>query len=250
MSIRLLMAGIPLAGIPLVFLTGEIVYAIRRRLPTFGDLDASGTFGDPASPPLRMVALGDSSVTGSGLDHPEPVWVRRVSRHLAELHHVELISLAQGGARTSTVLAHQLPEALRLQPDLVLLSVGANDALRGTPLRRLERELDLLVGKLVEAGAAVALLGIGDLGTIPRLLAPLNTVARLRARWVDALEQRVADRHPRVAKAEAWRASTTQAFRTRSELFAPDLFHASAEGHAEWAAIAIPAVEAALAATS
>lgn len=131
----------------------------------------------------------------------------------------------------------------------MLLSVGANDALRGTPLRRLEGQLDLLVGKLVEAGAAVALLGIGDLGTIPRLPAPLNSAARLRARWVDALEQRVADRHPRVTKAEAWRASTTHAFRTRSELFAPDLFHASAEGHAEWAAIAIPAVEAALAAT-
>ncbi|MDP8958338.1 MAG: GDSL-type esterase/lipase family protein [Actinomycetota bacterium] len=244
-----LAAAVPLAGISLAgmgLLTAQALYAARRRLPYFPDLDPSGKFGQEEARALRVVAMGDSTVTGPGLDEPDPIWVRQVARHLAEGHRVELLSIARGGARVRDVLADQVPKAVALQPDLVLLSVGGNDALRGTPLRRLEQELDQVVSRLTSAGAAVALLGVGDLGTIPRLPRTLAALARLRGRLVDAVEARVAARYPGVAKADSWGASVTEAFRRRGELFSPDLFHVSARGHSEWAALAIPAVEKAL----
>lgn len=244
------MTGLPLAGLPLAslgLLTAQVLYATRRDLPSFTDLDPSGTVGDPALPPLRVLAMGDSTITGAGLDDPSEIWVRLVAQRLADRFHVEVTSLARGGARVRHVLSDQLPRALRMHPDLVLLSVGGNDALRGTPIGQLEADLEAVVASLTESGAAVALLGVGDLGTIPRLPRPLASLARVCGRRVDRVEARVAARHHGAAKADSWKAETTEAFRTQPELFAPDLFHASSAGHREWASLAIPAVEEALA---
>ncbi len=42
--------------------------AHRSDLPSFPNQDASGEFGDPSLPRLRIVCVGDSSLTGPGLE--------------------------------------------------------------------------------------------------------------------------------------------------------------------------------------
>ncbi len=88
---------------------------------------------------------------------------------------------------------------------------------------------------------AVGLSGIGDLGAIPRLPELARGVARVRARAIDRAIARVSARYPRTVKSNAWDVMAT--FADSPELFAGDLFHASAEGHLAFARVGAPMVD-------
>jgi lysophospholipase L1-like esterase len=165
-------------------------------------------------------------------------------RRLAGDPRIRLMSVAAGGSRVRDVLVDQVSAAQQLRPDVALVSVGANDAMHGTRLRRFEADLDALVEKFGAAGTQVVLAGVGDLGNIPRLVHPLKALASRRSRLFDRAHARVAARHDHVAKVPI--AELTDArFRT-AEVFAPDLFHPNRIGHAAWADAAEPYVAGAL----
>jgi lysophospholipase L1-like esterase len=236
--------AVPVAAAAVV--AGQVLRAAHRRdLPSFGNQDPSGVFGDPADPPLRLVALGDSSVTAPGVDDLDEIWIRRIARSLAQHHHVELISLAVGGSKARDVIEGQLAEAVRLRPDVASVSIGSNDALRGVSPRSFRRDLDEIVGRLEDAGAAVVVYGVGDLGTIPRLPGTLSRIASARSRVFDQISCDVAVSHPRAVKVFT-RGRIISAFEDES-LFADDLFHACGDGHAVFAEEALPAFQAAVA---
>ena len=65
------------------------------------------------------------------------------------------------------------------------------------------------------------------------------SVARVRGRAIDRAVARVASHYPRVAKSNAWDVMYP-AFIEDPDLFAPDLFHASAEGHLVFASAGRP----------
>ncbi|MDH3518321.1 MAG: GDSL-type esterase/lipase family protein [Acidimicrobiia bacterium] len=221
-----------LVGSGLALLGGQLAYVIKRDLPTFGNMDASIELGNPSNPPLDITAFGDSSLTGPGLDSPDDIWIRRAIKDYENCRHVRLTSLAVGGSQATDVLEEQLP--LFTGADVAIIAVGSNDALRGTPLSRIERALIAIIEELISGDTVVALTGVGDLGTIPRLPSPLADIARYRGRQVDAIEARLAAGNPRVFKAPIWPRTVTT-FRATPDVFAGDLFHANADGHRIWA---------------
>jgi lysophospholipase L1-like esterase len=220
-------------------------YVAHRPLPSFHDLDVNGVFGPDALPEVRIALLGDSTVTGPGLESRTDLWSHQVARRLALEHHVRLLSLAVGGSRVRDVLAGQLPEALTHEPHLAVVSVGANDATHGTPTRRVEAELDAIVAAFGEAGTGVVLAGVGDLGNIPRLSFPLKALASRRSRAVDRVHSRVAARHGHAVKVPI--AQRCDDFFRSGDAFSPDLFHPNRAGHAVWADAAYPVIADALA---
>jgi lysophospholipase L1-like esterase len=220
-----------LAGVAV--LGAQAAYAVLRPVPEQKEFDPSGVFGDPKAPPLRVVVLGDSSVTAPGVGDVEQIWVRVLARRIAERRKVTLESVAIGGATTGSIIRDQLDRAVGLDADLALVSVGANDAIRSLPLKRFESELERIVTLLQESGAAVVISGVADLGTIPRLYPPLRGVITRRSLSYDQAHQRVAERtgatwlNPRRDDRSLW-------LRDRS-LWSADLFHVSSHGHARWA---------------
>ncbi len=216
--------------------------AYRDDLPTYGNQDPSGLFGDPALPRLRIVFLGDSSVTAPGVDPLDHCWARQIAIHLGERFHVDARSVALGGSRVRDVLEGQVDRALELDPDIAYVSVGSNDALRGTPIGRFEAEYSKVVERLDQRVAAIGLSGIGDLGTIPRLPELARGVARIRARAVNNAVARVAARYPSTVKSNAWGVMAGR-FDHEPDLFAGDLFHASAAGHLVFAEVALPVAD-------
>lgn len=242
---RKVASALPVAAAAVV--AGELVRAVYRRdLPTFQNQDASGVFGDPSSPPLRIVALGDSSVTAPGVEDLDDVWIRSVAKGFADRYRVELISLAVGGAKARDVIDGQLAEAIRLRPHVASVSVGSNDALRGTRPGRFRLELTEIVERLEEAGASVVIYGMGDLGSIPRLPPTLRRIATRRSEIFDRVCRDVAVSSERAVKVHT-RGRMLTAFREDKTLFADDLFHACGRGHAVFAEGAVPAFEAAVA---
>ncbi len=237
---RMLGRGV-IAG--MAVMAGEALYAVRRPLPTFSGFDISGSFGDPALPTIRITALGDSTVTGPGLEDPDDTFVRRIAMSLTDRYHVDLRSLAVGGAQSIDVLRTQVPAAIEENSDLTLISVGGNDVLRATPVWAFERNLGAIVAAMSTVSRAVVLMGVGDIGTVPRFPQPLDRLATLTGRIADGVHGRVAARYD-VGKADHWGWSA-EAFRDPS-MFAPDLFHPSAAGHRVWAETVMPEIERAL----
>ena len=243
MAVRQLLKKGALAGA--VVLSLEAAYALLRPVPDLPEFDPSGDFGDPDSPTLRVVVLGDSSITAPGVEDAEEIWVRIIARRLGRDRHVILRSVAVGGSRAASVLEDQLEEAILLDPDVALVSVGANDAIHGVPLRRFERDLDRIVADLSDTGALVFLSGVGDLGTIPRLYPPLRGLMTRRSLGYHEAHRRVAKRHG--ATVIEHRSDDRRIWIRDRSLWSEDLFHVSASGHARWAEFTWQAMEPALA---
>jgi len=227
------------------FVVVQVLRAAHRTdLPSFSNQDPSGLFGDPASPRLRIVALGDSSITSPGVEDLDNTWIRRLARSQADRHHVELIALAVGGSKARDVVEGQLDEAVRLRPDVAVVCVGANDVIRGVPLDRYRDEITEIVTRLQETAGAILLFGVGDLGVIPRLPPTLRPYLSRRSARFDAVCHELAVRSERVVK--VWtKGRVSTAFVDDESLFARDLFHAGDDGHAIFAEEAAPAMEAA-----
>ena len=219
-----------------LMLAAQAAWVVGRPLPWYSDLDASGREGREDGVPLTIAVLGDSTCTGPSLDEPSQIWVRSLARMIGDRFAVEIRSVAVGGARAADVARRQLEPAMALAPDIAIVSVGGNDALRGVPYRTFERHLDAIVSGLAEVSGMVMLSGVGDLGSIPRLPQPLRGVCRRRGRVMNLIHQRVGRRHGAVVADQwAWAAGE---FNRHPELFCPDLFHPGPAGHEVWARVA------------
>lgn len=81
---------------------------------------------------LKIIAIGDSSVYGVGDigENSQDQGYGWAARFAHDLSAKRFINLATNGARAKDVEIKQLPSALAMQPDLALICVGGNDALR------------------------------------------------------------------------------------------------------------------------
>lgn len=219
----------------LATLLGQAIWVVRRALPTQVEPERLRRPVIDGAIPLRVVAIGDSTLTGPGLEHDGLIWLHQALDRLAHHRPIELISLAVGGSRIDDTI-EQIPDTIELQPDLVVVAVGANDALHGTPVRRVREGMRRLVTELLDGVPAIAVANVGDLGNIARVPPPLNRLLRLRARRVcAAIESAVAD-HQRAVLLDVRPADGV--FRDR-RVFTPDLFHPGHLGHAAWAESAL-----------
>ncbi len=221
----------------------EVAWTVHRPLPGLVGLDASGPVaGGGGRPPVRLVALGDSSLTGPGLSDPDDIWLRRALRLVDHDRAIDVVSLAVGGSRAADV-ARRVDDALGLAPDVVVVAVGSNDVVHATPTRQVRACLDEVVGRLVAGAPAVAVANVGDLGNVARVRPPLAHALRIRsARVRRAIEDAVAA-HPDAVLLDVTPADV--AFRDPT-VFAADLFHPGPAGHARWAEAAVPGLRRAL----
>ena len=228
--------GGALGAAAIATLAAEAAWVVRRPLPALVGHDASLRLGPDDAPRIRLVVLGDSSTTGPGLAGPEQIWLHQA---LAQLHldaGVDVRSLAVGGSRVADV-RRRLPDVAVLQPDAVVVAVGSNDAIHGTPVRRFGRDLEAVVAELSASVPAVAVTNIGDLGNVERVPPPLTSVLRTRSRTISRRIETVVAHHPDVILIDVTPADSE--FR-RGGVFGADLFHPNEAGHELWASAAVP----------
>jgi lysophospholipase L1-like esterase len=208
------------------------VAGIWPRLPE-PNFDLDRTVGQTGSrPPLRMVWLGDSTACGQGVDRPEDALPLRVAAGLDR--PVEVRVLARSGARAAEVLTDQLPRLEGISADVILLTVGANDASHLVGRRRFARHYRELVRRLPD-GTTTVLLGVPDMGgAIPRRVQPLRAFSEWRGRCLDGEVRRIAQDAGAVYVDIAGR--TGPAFRRhRERLYAEDRYHPDEAGYRLWA---------------
>ncbi len=227
---RLLIRGVTAGA---VILGAEALYAVLHPAPRQTEFDPSGVFGDPAHPPFRVAVLGDSSVHAPGVAGPHEIWVNLICQTMGQSRRVTLRSFAVTGSRADDLLRDQLEPAIAFEPDMFLVSVGANDVIHGVGIRQFETRLDELVAALTESDALVILSGVGDIGTIPRLKPPLRNIVTRRSGRFDQVHQDVASRYG--AHVVEHRKDDPAIWYSDRALWSPDMFHVSAAGHRRWA---------------
>lgn len=207
--------------------------AAHAPLPDFGDLDLTGYYGAgrtaDADDPIRVGVIGDSTLTGPGLDHARDVFVAQAASRLHTRLHLQ--RFAVGGSRVADVLMHQLPAVLDTAPEVAVVSIGANDAMHSTPLVQFERDLRAVIGALDRAGIETILCGVIDLSVIPRIPAALKPMLAWRGAAYERRKARATHPAARAVYAGASR-PINEAFRARGEeFFTSDRFHPNAAGH-------------------
>ncbi|WP_341365066.1 arylesterase [Thalassospira sp. SN3W] len=109
--------------------------------------------------PQTLMLYGDSLMAGYGLSH-EDGFAPRLEAALRDAgHNVKVINSSVSGDTTAAGLS-RLEWALVDDPDIVLLELGANDALRGVEPSQTRENLDEIIGKLRDRDVAVLLAGM------------------------------------------------------------------------------------------
>lgn len=121
---------------------------------------SSPGFGTEPGPARTVLVLGDSISAAYGIQR-EQGWVTLLDERLKTLNPAHrVINASVSGDTTGGGLA-RLPDALALhEPDIVVIELGGNDALRGYPVDRIARNLDAMTTQVSEVGAKVVIAGM------------------------------------------------------------------------------------------
>ena len=106
-----------------------------------------------------IVAFGDSLTAGYGVAPEESYPARLGARLRAEGLSYRVVNAGVSGDTTAGGL-RRVDWALKLSPEIALVELGANDALRGQDLDTTRANLDAIVARFQAGGARVLLLGM------------------------------------------------------------------------------------------
>lgn len=226
------------ALLPLVMAQGR---ATRRRVPCL----------PPAAPPhrgvvpgvgrpIRLLAIGESSVCGVGLARGNEAVAATTARALARQTGRPVAWRAEGlsGATVRDVRQQLLPRIAPEPADLLVVAFGVNDATAYRSPSEFADDLAALVTAVRErvGDAAVIVGGVAPLRCFPALPWPLRSILGWRSAALQAAAERLAERLPRLV---VERISTLE-----PDLFSYDGFHPNRRAHAIWgeeiAALALP----------
>jgi lysophospholipase L1-like esterase len=191
---------------------------------------------------VRLLLLGDSIAYGTGARRPEDSLGPRLTGVLeADGFHVDLHVLAVPGA-VSADLARQIRAAQRLDADLAVVVIGANDLARFVPAAQAAADLAAAVTSLRAAGADVVVVPAPDMSAVP--FVPPAFRAAVRAASV-LLQGRQTAAVVAAGGSMADVAHVGRLFAADPAMFAGDRFHPSSAGYASIARALVPAVLAA-----
>jgi acyl-CoA thioesterase-1 len=181
----------------------------------------------PSSAAIRVVFLGDSLSAGLGLAEAEafPAVVEELLRRNG--HRVAVVNAGVSGDTSAGGLS-RVDWVLRQKPDILVVELGGNDALRGQPLENIEENLQQIVRRGRESGARVVVLGM-DL--------PTNYGPDYAGRFAEMYE-----RIAREEKAELVPGFVRE-IGTNPSMMQPDGLHPTAEGHRLLAESLLPHLE-------
>jgi acyl-CoA thioesterase I len=108
----------------------------------------------------NILVFGDSLSAGYGLEIDKS-WVHLLQQELQRTQSEYNVVNASISGETSAGGKQRISKALKqFKPKIVIVELGANDGLRGTPIRDIEANLDYIIKKSHDAKAKVLLLGM------------------------------------------------------------------------------------------
>lgn len=136
-----------------------------------------------------ILVLGDSLSAAFGIEK-EQGWVRLLQQRLSKNGYNHKVTNASiSGETTAGGLARFKPLLERHQPSIVIIELGANDGLRGQPLRTMQKNIQKIIQQTRQQQGKVLLVGM-QLPQIMVWLTPASFIAsipsyrrRMRSHW-------------------------------------------------------------------
>lgn len=139
-----------------LFLVGGVATMARAEVK---DGAEAGVGGGGAM--VKVVAFGDSLVSGWGLDNPADGFAPQLQVELLSMGLNATVVNAGGAGELSAEGLNRTDWMLELEkPDIVIVEFGANDMLRGLPVAPMKDNLDMMVAKIKQSGAKVLIAGM------------------------------------------------------------------------------------------
>lgn len=199
---------------------------------------------------IRYVALGDSYTIGTSVDEAER-WPNQLVARLQPDVPLELVAnLGVNGYTSVDLIEDELPDVVRLRPQLVTVLIGVNDVVQGVPGRVYGANVDHILDTLLASVGPDRIVAVST---------PDYTLTPQGASFGDPAQQRA-----QIARFNEVMASATvrrgvrfvtigsvadEVTRDRS-LVARDGLHPSGAQYARWVDLVAPAVLEALATSS
>ena len=215
-------------------------------LKNAGDLMANAekfpreySVGDQENREIIYVVLGDSTAVGVGAAGLEDSCAFQIATTFADLkkRRVRVINMAVSGAVLNDVLEKQLPQLAKLKPDLISVSIGANDATHFASMEKYRAQMQWLIEKLGASKAQVLMATTPDMFQSPALPLPLAMSANRRAKMQNVILAKAAANS--LIKVVDLFNRGQLIYAQNPNLYAADFFHPSSGGYQIWARLFI-----------
>jgi lysophospholipase L1-like esterase len=212
----------------------HILSATSKLNATAIDFAQDYYVGNPSNPAFLYVVLGDSTAAGVGAPSVNQTYPYLIADHIANQgKYVHVLSYAVSGARLENVEKEQLPKLHVENPDLVTLTIGANDATHRTELEDYTKSLTAVVSGLQQKKPhTVIWANTPDMSLTPALPPFFANRAQQRAIQQNKILS------PVLIQAKFSEVNLYEKVRlSRTDLtqYASDEFHPSVGGYAHWA---------------
>lgn len=194
-------------------------------------------FGNNEAGTLNYVILGDSLMDGVGNIDPGSTLPAIFAGHLQNQQKSgTLTKLAQAGATTKDVFNNQVPEAVEMYPDYIMVMIGTNDVHNPITNWEFKKNYEQMIDALNNnTRAEITIINIPYIGSDQILLPPWNTILDLRIQRFNQIIKEVAD-EKNIKVIDLYTPTKTQFIKT-SDLYSEDEFHPSDKGYKLWADI-------------
>ena len=127
------------------------------QLAACASAPAAEPTGRPGAPVI--VAFGDSLTAGQGVPASQTYPALLAERLKREGYDYRVVNAGVSGDTTAGGV-RRVDWALRLKPEIVILELGVNDAMRGQKLAGIRANLDQMIARFQGAGARVLVAGM------------------------------------------------------------------------------------------
>lgn len=141
--------------IPTAIFLVVIFFLALRAYKVYADVNGYKVFWEELSQSTSKnefitVTLGDSTMQALGATKPlDGVAGKTMALTEKQLgKKVQMINVSVSGAKVKDLIEHQLPKIEGIEPDLVIVSIGANDAIRQSDIKDFESNYETLIKTL------------------------------------------------------------------------------------------------------
>ncbi|MEK6910454.1 MAG: GDSL-type esterase/lipase family protein [Nanoarchaeota archaeon] len=178
----------------------------------------------------NILWIGDSTAVGIGASKKEYSMPGRLGKEKPDAT-IEVI--ARTGAKIKDALEFLRKSKLN-HYNLIVINIGANNIVRFTPLKEIEKDMLFLINEAKKKSKKVIFLHGGNLAASRLLPFPINALYSLRTRKVRKIYKKIAKATKTVYIDLYTSISDFPRFRNDKSLFSRDKFHPSNEGYAVW----------------
>ncbi len=180
-------------------------------------------------------AIGDSTVEGVGASHHTKSYPALIFEKIKQSYpQGEYHNLGKSGDRIKHVVKNQLPQVLTLYPDLVTVSIGANDIRGRVKLSEFEKDLTYLVKTLQrETNAKIIINNIPDFSALPTLPIYIRIASKILIHRFNKSIEKISDNFG-LTLVDIFKLSR-QFCKQWKNFISTDGYHPSDAGYALWA---------------